>query len=212
MDQNLPEETEDSQKFENKETDQDVDYLNINLRKIDLSDVDDFMEWLTDEKVSKFCSWNPYPSRESAINYLTTRVLPHPWHKAICIKNKPIGTISVSPFSGQEKCRAEIGYVIGSKYWGKGIATKAVKIVISTIFLEWPNLERLEALVDVDNIGSQRVMEKAGFTKEGVLRKFCLMKGKPRDMVMYSFIVSDDPKVYARGNPIKHVEASSKPN
>ena len=84
-------------------------------------------------------------------------------------------------------------YVLASKYWvwGKGIATQAVKLVASTIFVEWPHLERLEALVDVANIGSQKVLEKVGFSKEGVLRKYCLLKGKPRDMVMFSLLSTD---------------------
>ncbi|CAI9118430.1 OLC1v1020001C1 [Oldenlandia corymbosa var. corymbosa] len=171
------------------------DYSDITLRLLDLSDVDDFMEWFTDEKVAKFCSWDCFPSREAAISYVAKNLIPRPWNRAICLKGKPIGYISVSPCRGNDRCRAEIGYVLGSKYWGKGITTKAVKMVTSSVFLEWPHLERLEAVVDVENIGSQRVLEKAGFTREGVLRKYYLLKGKvPRDMVMFS-ILSTDPQV-----------------
>ncbi|CAI9118434.1 OLC1v1020005C1 [Oldenlandia corymbosa var. corymbosa] len=171
------------------------DYSDISLRLLDLSDADDFMEWFTDEKVAKFCSWDCFVSKEDAINYVADFVIPHPWYRAICLKNKPIGSISVWPFRGKDRCRAEIGYVLGSKYWGNGIATKAVKMATSFVFLEWPHLERLEGLVDVENVGSQRVLEKAGFTREGVLRKYCLLKGKiPRDMIMFS-ILSTDPQV-----------------
>jgi RimJ/RimL family protein N-acetyltransferase len=53
------------------------------------------------------------------------------------------------------------------------------------------HLERLEALVDVENIGSQRVLEKAGFQKEGVLRKYLFMKGKSRDMIMFGILSTD---------------------
>ena len=95
--------------------------------------------------------------------------------------------------SGNDKCRGELGYVLGSNYWGRGIATKAVKQVANTIFVEWPHLERLEAIVDVENPGSQRVLEKAGFQREGVLRKYMLLKGKSRDLVMFS-LLSSDPK------------------
>ncbi|KAL3507938.1 hypothetical protein ACH5RR_033320 [Cinchona calisaya] len=88
----------------------------------------------------------------------------------------------------------EIGYVLASGYWGKGIATKAVKLVASTIIVECPHLERLEALVDVENIGSQKVSEKVGFSRDGVLRKYWILKGKPRDMVMFS-LLSTDPQI-----------------
>ncbi|XP_027120850.1 uncharacterized protein [Coffea arabica] len=167
------------------------DCSDIRLRLIDLSDIDDLVEWVMDEKVSKFCSWDYFPSKEAAVNYVANVIIPHPWLRAICLKDKPVGSISVTPFQGNAQCRGEIGYVLASKYWGKGIATKAVKLVASTIFVEWPHLERLEALVDVANVGSQRVLEKVGFSKEGVLRKYCLLKGKPRDMVMFSLLSTD---------------------
>ena len=54
-----------------------------------------------------------------------------------------------------------------------------------------PGLERVEALVDVANPASQRVLEKAGFTREAVLRKYTAVKGVVRDMVIFSFINAD---------------------
>ncbi|CAN6677170.1 unnamed protein product [Malus baccata var. baccata] len=79
---------------------------------------------------------------------------------AICLDNRPIGYILVTAFSGNDRCRVEIGYALGSKYWGKWIAI--VKLVADDILKEWTHLERLEAFVDVDNVGSQRVLQKQG--------------------------------------------------
>ena len=165
----------------------------LSLRPLDLSDIDDFMVWAADDKVSRFCSWDTFTSKEAGIDYIKNTVIPHPWFRAICLDNKAIGAISVSANNGGDRCRGELGYVLASKYWGKGIATKAVKMVASTIFKEWPHLERLEALVDVENGGSQRVLEKAGFQREGLLRKFCILKGRTRDMLIYS-LLSIDPQ------------------
>lgn len=170
------------------------DSSNITLRLFDLSDIDDFMVWATDDQVSKFCSWDTYKSKEAVMRYIADVVIPHPWFRAICLDNRPIGAISVIPNEGRDTCRAELGYVLGSNYWGRGIATRAVKMVATTIFTEWPHLERLEALVDVDNPGSQKVLLKAGFQREGVLRKFCLLKGRTWDIVMFS-LLSTDPQV-----------------
>ena len=61
----------------------------------------------------------------------------------------------------------------------------------NTIFSEWPHLERLEARVLVENVGSQRVLEKAGFQREGVLRKYMTLKGKIRDLMMFSLLSAD---------------------
>ncbi|KAJ7980016.1 Acetyltransferase (GNAT) domain protein [Quillaja saponaria] len=170
-----------------------VEITKISLQPLGLSDIDDFMVWATDEKVTRFCTWEPYTSKEEGLNFIKDKVIPHPWFKVICLEKKPIGAISVAANSGSDICRGDLGYVLGSKYWGKGIATQAVKLVTKNIFVEWPHLERLEALVDVENVGSQRVLEKAGFKKEAVLRKYFLLKGKTRDMVMFS-LLSTDPQ------------------
>ncbi|KAB2625433.1 hypothetical protein D8674_017093 [Pyrus ussuriensis x Pyrus communis] len=154
----------------------EIDLSKITLRPLDLADIDDFMVWGTDEKVTVFCTWEPYASKEDALNFIKDVVVPHPWFKAICLDNRPIG---------------ELGYVLGSKYWGKGIASQAVKLVADTIFKEWTHLDRLEALVDVDNVGSQRLLEKVGFQREGVLRKYCMLKGRSRDMVIFSLLSTD---------------------
>ncbi|KAH7842426.1 hypothetical protein Vadar_005213 [Vaccinium darrowii] len=167
------------------------EFSEITLRPFDLSDVDDLMEWTTDEKVSRFCIWDTYTSREQGVDFIKNFAIPHPWVRAICLKNKAIGSISVAPGSGIGVGRAEIGYALASKYWGKGIVTRAVKMVVSIVPLEWPHLERLEALVDVENFGSQRVLEKVGFHKEGVLRKYAFIKGRSRDVVMFSLVRID---------------------
>ncbi|KAK3190077.1 hypothetical protein Dsin_029638 [Dipteronia sinensis] len=172
----------------------DDEFSEISLRPLDLSDIDDFMVWATDDKVTRFCSWGPYTSKAQGLDYIKNKVLPHPWFKAICLDNRPIGTISVTENSGSKRCRSELGYLLSSKYWGKGIATRAVKMVAETIFDEWPHLERLEALVDVENVGSQKVLQKAGFLKEGVLRKYFIQTGKARDTVMFS-LLSTDPRI-----------------
>ncbi|KAK6929938.1 GNAT domain [Dillenia turbinata] len=139
--------------------------------------MDDFMEWTTDDQVSRYCIWEQYISKEDELNYMRDIIKPHPWHRAICIDNKPVGAISVKPKFGNDGFRAEVGYGLAFKYWGKGTATRAVKLAAMIVFKEWLNLERFEGLVDVHHMGSQRVLEKAGFVREGVLRKYIIMKG-----------------------------------
>ena len=52
-------------------------------------------------------------------------------------------------------------------------------------------MERLEVIVDAENVGSQRVQDKAGFQSEGVLRKYMILKGKTKDLAMFSLLSSD---------------------
>ncbi|KAJ8470179.1 hypothetical protein OPV22_024522 [Ensete ventricosum] len=104
---------------------------------------------------------------------------------------RPIGAVSVELGAGCDRCKGELGYVLAAAHWGRGYATAAVKMAVRSVFQEVEGLERVEALVDVDNKGSQRVLEKAGFVREGVLRKSMVLKGRTRDMVMFSFISTD---------------------
>jgi len=68
---------------------------------------------------------------------------------------------------------------------GKGHGTKAQRLIASYLF-DNTYLERVEAGTEADNIAEQRALEKAGFTREGVLRKSCFRGGQWRDMVIYS--------------------------
>ena len=76
-------------------------------------------------------------------------------------------------------------------YWGWGITTLAVKRAVSSAFEEFPDLERTEGIVDVNNKASQRVLEKAGFLKEGVLRKYLCINEETIDFAMYSLLSTD---------------------
>ncbi|XP_031374466.1 uncharacterized protein LOC116189079 [Punica granatum] len=168
-----------------------ISLSDVTLRPLTLDDVDDMMVWASDGKVARFCRWEPYQSLDALADYIRNVVLPHPCFRAICLRCRPIGEISVTENTGGDRCRGQLGYVLVSRYWGKGIVTKAVELAVALVFRERPELERAEALVDVDNVASQRVLAKAGFTREGVLRKNCVLKGRTRDMVMFSLLSTE---------------------
>ncbi|KAJ4744768.1 Acyl-CoA N-acyltransferases (NAT) superfamily protein [Rhynchospora pubera] len=161
-------------------------FLEVTLREFELTDVDDFFAWAADDQLSVWSRQDTFTSKKDVLA-LEKTVLPHPWMRAICLEGRP-----VTRCTDEHQCRAELGYLLASQYWGRGIMTKAVKLVLGTIFGDMEGLERLEALVLVQNVGSQRVLEKAGFTKEGILKKYMIHKGKISDMVMYSFISADN--------------------
>ncbi|KAK2980614.1 hypothetical protein RJ640_011422 [Escallonia rubra] len=168
-----------------------MDSSRISLRPFKLSDVDDFFSWASDDRVTKYLRWNSLASKEEALKYLQEVAIPHPWRRSICLDGKSIGYVSVKPESGNDRHRAHVSYALSVEYWGRGIVTMAMKMAISVVFKEFPYLVRLEALVEEDNKGSQRVLEKVGFQKEGFLRKYGFNKGEIRDMIMYSFLSTD---------------------
>lgn len=102
-----------------------------------------------------------------------------------------IGYVSVKPEPGDDHHRAHVSYALSAEYWGLGIATDALKKAIAKVFKKFSYLARIEALVEEENKGSQRVLEKVGFRKEGLLRKYGFNKGDIRDMIMYSFLSTD---------------------
>lgn len=85
---------------------------------------------------------------------------------------------------------AEIGYSVGEKYQGRGIATAAVSELVEQIFSQTP-LRKLLAYVHVDNLSSCRVLEKLGFKREGLLRQHYVIGGKPADEALYGLLRSE---------------------
>ncbi|KAL4312122.1 hypothetical protein GQ457_01G008410 [Hibiscus cannabinus] len=169
-----------------------MDPSRISLRAFRLSDVDNFLNWATDDKVTRYLRWNTISSREEASSYLEKVAIPQPYRRSICLDDHSIGYVSIKPGSGDDKTRARVGYAIGAEYWGQGITTTALKMAVAAdAFSVFEGLVRLEALVEVENVGSQRVLEKVGFLKEGLLRKYGFCKGEIRDMIVYSFLSTD---------------------
>ncbi|XP_061986999.1 uncharacterized protein LOC133705676 isoform X2 [Populus nigra] len=144
-----------------------------------------------DDQVTRFTRWNTFSCKEEALVYIKDFCIPHPYCRSICVNDRSIGFVFIRQESGDDKCRAELGYAIAAKYWGQGVTTRALKMAISDGLGSFPDLVRLQARVDVENKASQRVLEKLGFLKEGVLRKYTYNKGKVIDLVVYSLLSTD---------------------
>ncbi len=82
---------------------------------------------------------------------------------------------------------ANLGYWIRSSAHGRGIASQAVRLLASFAFRETP-LRRLEIVAAVENIASQRVAERAGAVREGILRDRLYFHGRSHDAVLYSLV------------------------
>jgi RimJ/RimL family protein N-acetyltransferase len=85
---------------------------------------------------------------------------------------------------------AEVGYWIAKKARGRGVATRALVLVAGWVFAN-DEVGRFQLRADTENVASQRVAEKAGFVREGVMRAALALKGERRDVVMYSLVRED---------------------
>lgn len=169
-----------------------MDTTRISLRPFAPSDADDILSWAGDDRVTRYLRWDTISTREEALAYIEKVAMPHPWRRSICLNGRSVGYISVRPGLGDDRCRAHISYALGVDHWGQGIVTFALKMMVSNIGGVFPDLVRVEALVEVENKGSQRVLEKVGFLREGCLRKYGYCKGEIRDMFIYSFLLSTE--------------------
>jgi [ribosomal protein S5]-alanine N-acetyltransferase len=90
-----------------------------------------------------------------------------------------------------ERIGAEVGYWLGVDFWGRGIAADALRALTRHAFATHPELRRLWAVPYASNAASARVLEKAGFEREGTLRQSAIKDGRVLDQRMYA-IVRDD--------------------
>lgn len=157
----------------------------VSLRPLKSTDVDAFLTWAGDPEVTWNLFWDHYTDVEVARSFLRDVAEKHPWFMGICLGGIPVGAITLDHGKYRASVRAELGYVISKALWGKGIATAAVKIALEQGFKDL-GVQRIEALVDPENTGSIKVLEKSGFEKEGVLTKYVVHRGKIRDRSIYA--------------------------
>jgi RimJ/RimL family protein N-acetyltransferase len=128
----------------------------------------------------------PYPyTRADAEGFIAAAWAQRPETDfAIASRSEAIGGIGFHPQADVHRLTAEIGYWLGEPFWGRGIATQALRELSDWIFANTP-LVRLFAHVFAWNPASARVLEKAGYELEGRMRSSVIKDGKITDQLMY---------------------------
>ena len=147
------------------------------LRKFKLSDAKNmFKNYTSHDVVTEYLTWKPHKSIEDTKAYLKNIVLPdydqidtYRWAIELKETNEVVGCIDVVS-KNDSKFRAELGWVLSDFYWGRGLMPEAAREVLKVLFDV--GYIRVQALHDVNNPKSGRVMAKIGMTHEGVLKKF----------------------------------------
>jgi RimJ/RimL family protein N-acetyltransferase len=109
---------------------------------------------------------------------------------AIVEAGRPVGSIGVRFLDGFDEGSAEVGYWMADEARGRGLCTRALRLVAPWVLR---HVERLQLRADVDNAPSNRVAQKAGFTREGVLRqsRYNSRLGRRVDLAMYSLLPTE---------------------
>ncbi len=107
--------------------------------------------------------------------------------RAITVDGVCVGSVTVTVGEDIYRRSGELGYFLGEPFWGKGIMTWAAREICREAF-EKLDIVRIHAEPMAYNIGSRRVLEKAGFTLEGTLRQSVYKRGQMFDSYIYSLL------------------------
>ena len=110
---------------------------------------------------------------------------PSPTVWAIDVDGDAVGGIGLELHSDVERVSAEIGYWLGERLWGRGIVTEALRAVTAAAFTRY-DLTRIYAVPFADHTASVRVLEKAGYVREGRMQRSAIKDGKIRDQFLYA--------------------------
>jgi ribosomal-protein-alanine N-acetyltransferase len=172
---------------------------NVSLRIMEKEDIPLTLEWLNNPEfyrqyfspvqrtrleVEKAFESNPSEFKQfiiekkdgTRIGFIAHCFVLHPWGKIV-----------------------EIGYGLVQNERGKGYSTEATQLIVDYLFLS-KEIECIQATTDVGNVASQRVLEKTGFKKEGIMRKRFFYNGQWKDMTLFSILREEwkEPKILTK--------------
>ncbi|MCL5997693.1 MAG: GNAT family N-acetyltransferase [Chloroflexi bacterium] len=162
------------------------------LRPLRLDDVDFIFKHFSDPLVTRhLLDEEPMVKREEAVELFEFfQDMAGKTYKRWGILHKEdgvlIGTCGFHKWD-QRRFHAEVGYDLSAQYWGRGLMVEALQAMLKYGF-ERMQLNRVEALVYVENPQSVHVLEKLGFQREGVLREYFYRNGQFFDHFIYSLL------------------------
>lgn len=104
---------------------------------------------------------------------------------AIDIEGEAVGGIGIHPETDIHRLNAELGYWLAEPFWGKGIMSTAIRLMLNFAFSNY-DINRVYARPFNTNLGSQKVLEKNGFVLEAKLEKVLIKNGEILDELIYA--------------------------
>ena len=160
----------------------------IYLRRLTEDDVsDDYVRWMNDPEINQYLESRFHTHTiESTRAFIRSVTNENNYQFGIFVKEtgKHIGNIKIGSINQYHKY-ADIGFLIGEKnYWGKGIATEAIKLVTDFAF-NTLKLHKLFGGLYSPNVGSLHAFQKNGYEQEGIKKSQYLLNGVYYDDIMF---------------------------
>ncbi len=162
------------------------------LRKLKPEDAADMFEYASDPEVARDVTWEAHRSINDSRGFIDSVLKKYAnketseWGLVLKESGKLIGTCGFVWWR-PEHAKAEFGYALSRKYWGRGLMTEAAAAVIAFGFGKM-KLHRLEARCIITNVGSEKVMLKNGMRYEGTTRDIVYEKGGFKSLKLYSLL------------------------
>jgi len=168
----------------------------IILRKLTFADADAITAHIKDKDIIRWLGEVPYPYfKKYAVQFIHSRQNERRSGKTFTFgisakeKDEIIGVIDLSDLDWDDK-KAEMGYWIGKRFWGKGYMTEAIDLLTRFGFGEL-NLHKIYARVFEGNLASMKTLEKNNFKREGILRDEAYKNRKWLDEYYYGLLKSE---------------------
>ena len=151
-----------------------------------------FEGYARDAEVVRYLVWRPHQTLRETEQFLERCAAgwaagdDFPWAVTLKPNGELIGMMGLRP----RGFKADVGYVLARRSWGRGFAAEALRPIIGWALAQ-PGVYRVWALCDVDNAASARVLEKVGMRREGLLRRNTLhpnVSDEPRDSYCYAVV------------------------
>jgi len=165
------------------------------LRPWRIEDVEDAFAYGSDPEWGRYLWFTPVPYTNEDAQRFVTAASQDPWETqawfAIELDGRVIGGVHLY-LTDAVAGIAGLGYNVARSHWGRGIAPEAALAVID-YGITHAGLRRFVSTADARNAGSERVMQKLGMQKEGLLRQNRFYRGEYADEVVYARLVPERP-------------------
>jgi [ribosomal protein S5]-alanine N-acetyltransferase len=169
----------------------------VTLRPAASKDAELLRLWRSEPSVRRYQPLNELPTAQLRADLASQRMgdlyrsRGEKFQWIVQIDGQPAGWITLV-VSNWEHGLAEVGYALSTPYQSRGLMTDALRILVDDLFAN-TLLERIEARCAIENVGSQRVLEKTGFRREGQLRGYFKLRGRRVDNYLYARLRDDLP-------------------
>ena len=162
--------------------------MDFKLRPWNINDLDSLVKYANNPNIAKYLTDGfPYPyTIENGKKFIESATSHDPVHIfAIDINGEAVGGIGIHPQTDIQKKNAELGYWLAEPFWGNGIMTEAIQQIVNFTFITF-DINRIFARPFGNNPGSQKILEKNGFTLEAKFDKTLIKNGQLLDELVYA--------------------------